>query len=345
MSRIFKRGKYYAYDGSFNGKRYRLSLRTINKADAIKRQRELDHRLYLGKKPANQDNILIRHAYIEYQRDRNPERRPRTNATFNSRMNILINYLESIDAKYIADITPETILRFKEHLRANKRSNLTYNHYLETIKAFINWIVVWRKDWLNMNPLTNLQRIGGAANLKREIPKHFSKAEIFKIYEIIKGDIYLWAYVKFVVNTGLRPEESANIEWSDIFFDQHHPQVKVISKPEKDYYIKTYQDRTVPLNTEALKALEVLPKGSGYIFNHGKSYWQRKFSKALHSAGIYDGRGIGNLRHTYGAEHAKAGQPTFILKTLMGHSSIKTTEIYINLRFNEVKDSANLINI
>jgi site-specific recombinase XerD len=58
---------------------------------------------------------------------------------------------------------------------------------------------------------------------------------------------------------------------------------------------------------------------------------QRIYSKAKKKAGIVRGRGIHTLRHCFATHLLEAGVDVRTIQTLMGHNSIKTTMIYLQV--------------
>jgi len=343
--RIYRRNKYWYIDYFDDGKRIQKSLKTTNLKVANARKNEIEHRLYMGLSTIKQRVVTIRQAAIEYRRDIEPERRPRTNETAASRLNIIISFWENRNIMRLRDITPQAMNLFKQHLRSKNRTDLTYNHYLETVKALLNWIVRNRPEYLRENPLRHLKRLSHAY-----VPqiRYFSADEMQIIYKKLENDkeIELMHLCRFLANTGCRLSEALSLEKSNVNFEEDY--VKIKSNPKRKYYVKTYQDRIIPLNKSASKSLEYLNKRSKGIYvipRHDRSYWSRKFSAALKNCKIKDNRSLGNLRHTYGANHILAGTNVITLKKLMGHADIKTTSLYTILKFEDYKSIASNISL
>jgi integrase len=55
---------------------------------------------------------------------------------------------------------------------------------------------------------------------------------------------------------------------------------------------------------------------------------RQRFKTAARKAGVREGVRFHDLRHTFGTRMAGAGTPMIALRDMMGHSSVKATEIY-----------------
>ncbi|UCC78763.1 MAG: hypothetical protein JSW64_10835 [Candidatus Zixiibacteriota bacterium] len=114
------------------------------------------------------------------------------------------------------------------------RSSLTYNHYIEVVKAFLNWVVREHPEYLKINPLAGAEKIKGAYNRKS---RYFKKSQLTKIYNAIEDPILL-AFVKLSANVGFRPNELRFQQWENI--DLKNKSVTIAAYPELGFYPKDY---------------------------------------------------------------------------------------------------------
>ncbi|MCB4791885.1 MAG: tyrosine-type recombinase/integrase [Elusimicrobia bacterium] len=73
-------------------------------------------------------------------------------------------------------------------------------------------------------------------------------------------------------------------------------------------------------------------------------YYNKKFVKVLKSLGIYrKGLGFHTLRHTFASKCVMKGMNILKLSKILGHSSTKTTEIYLHMDPKYMQDSTSYI--
>jgi integrase len=147
-------------------------------------------------------------------------------------------------------------------------------------------------------------------------------------------------FIRLALHTGCRSGELMALEWARVDFQQNllrlYPQ-----------HTKTARRRSVPLNAQALAALQSRLSwrnqhcpGHAHVFLNARCGCRQTFNKAFHAAcnqaGIEDFR-IHDLRHTCAAWLVNAGVPLITVRDLLGHSSIQTTEIYAHLSPDNVR--------
>lgn len=100
---------------------------------------------------------------------------------------------------------------------------------------------------------------------------------------------------------------------------------------------KGKKDRYVPLPTSILPKLReyyLYYKPEEFLFEgqyggpYGKSSLQQVFRHAMKKAGIKKKIGIHGLRHSYATHLLEAGADMRFIQELLGHNSIKTTQVY-----------------
>ena len=100
---------------------------------------------------------------------------------------------------------------------------------------------------------------------------------------------------------------------------------------------KGKKDRYVPLPVSLLPKLREYYKKyrpKEYLFEgqygglYAKSSLQQVFKNAMKKAGIKKNIGIHGLRHSYATHLLEAGADMRFIQELLGHNSIKTTQIY-----------------
>jgi len=133
-----------------------------------------------------------------------------------------------------------------------------------------------------------------------------------------------WSLVVFLLNTGLRVSEACAIDVSDVQMGERSGWVQVRSG-------KGAKARKVPLNAEARRALkawlEARGDAPGRLFGITVSVLQRRLAEIGRRAGVEVHPHT--LRHTMAKNLVDAGVGLHEVATLLGHSSLNATRVYI----------------
>lgn len=162
------------------------------------------------------------------------------------------------------------------------------------------------------------------------LPKTLNKNEIRKIFEVTTNPKHL-LILKLGYGMGLRVSEIVNLKIADI--DGAEKRVLI----EKS---KGKKDRYVALPSTVLQELrayykEFRPKNFLFEGNTGGPLTVRTaqsvFTTAMKKARIRKKVGIHGLRHSFATHLLEMGTDIRLIKELMGHNNIKTTEIYTHV--------------
>ncbi|MBE1426787.1 integrase [Desulfomicrobium macestii] len=134
--------------------------------------------------------------------------------------------------------------------------------------------------------------------------------------------------------TGMRRGEMFKLEWSDLDFDRGFIRLR---DP------KGGKDQTIPMNAQARKLLESMPKVCQFVFagrpDKNGNYAPRtriadQVNKIKKAAGLpKDFRALHGLRHVYASMLASSGKvDMYTLQKLMTHKSADMTQRYAHLR-------------
>ena len=110
---------------------------------------------------------------------------------------------------------------------------------------------------------------------------------------------------------------------------------------------KNAQTRHVPLNPEAFEALTAWWRqgwGEDHVFpgrDHRRLVNIDKAWRAVLRDAKIDNFRFHDLRHSFGSDLVDADVPLYVVKTLMGHSTLAITERYAHLADNKLQDAVN----
>lgn len=151
------------------------------------------------------------------------------------------------------------------------------------------------------------------------------------------------------LDTGIRVNEACNIMMSDI--DKRNKLITVRSE-----VAKTREERVLPISTKTMKYLERLISVAEnneelYIFNStygGKIDTLsiiKRFEKHGKEVEINKRCTPHVFRHTMALNAVKAGLDVFTLQKLLGHSSLSTTRLYVQLSTEDLQSSHSKVNL
>jgi integrase/recombinase XerD len=172
----------------------------------------------------------------------------------------------------------------------------------------------------------------------KKLPIVLSSEEVSSIINVISNKKQR-TIIMLIYATGIRLSEAINIRLNDIDADR-----KLIFIRRG----KGNKDRIVPLSEKLYDNLRwyiSIYKPEEYLFEgiHGSHYSARSvqqvLKKALVKAGIRKNASVHSLRHSYATHMLESGTDLRLVQEILGHRSIKTTEIYTHI------STKNILNI
>ena len=147
--------------------------------------------------------------------------------------------------------------------------------------------------------------------------------------------------------TGLRRGEILDLQPAD--FDS---KIGVITIQSSDANrVRGGKTRKIPLQQEAIEIISDVPGVSQWIFTDGmgnriaEGPATRKFKKYTKDAGLSGDIHFHSLRHAFATMASNEGMTPNILKAITGHSSIKTTEGYIDSDIDTMREQMKKVSV
>ena len=314
---IYKRGPTYWTRFVVAGVEYRRSLRTNEAAIAQRRADEIRAQA-VAKAHFGDHRTTWREAVVAWAEHQAHE----VGASTMQRYNVSIGNLD-LDFKplYIDQIDKPAIMAFIARRRTMAVTSATIRRDLVALSSVLAFAE--DQDWREGNPaLARLKRM----KERREPIALPMAADIERI--IARAPDNLAQMIRAAWLTGCRQDELVTADRSK--FDRDRAVLTVIGKGRKL--------RAVPLSPEAVRCLSsvTLSFGSKVLFHHdGKPYANvaSRFRAMVVSAQKADQRfrpfRFHDLRHVFAVNYLKGGGSIYDLQQIMGHSSVKVTEIYL----------------
>ncbi len=261
-------------------------------------------------------DIPAEHFFDEYL---NYSQTNKAQSSYQRDVGIFKNFSPVFKGKKLSQIGAKEIEAYKRD-RIKKVSKSTVNRELNTIKAAFSVAVEW--GHLKSNPIKSVKRFKEPKSLLR----YFTVNEIKTILNVIENP-KLRTTIYLLLMTGMRRDELAHLEWSDIDFNHRRLHIQ----PKPDWNPKDYEARVIPINSQVRDALRQLPREGNLVFgNYHPHSLSRTFRRILKRADIEDGS-LHTLRHTYASHLVMAGTDLATVQKLLGHSKIETTMRYAHL--------------
>ena len=252
--------------------------------------------------------------------------------------NILQKFIPDM---HLENITPKILDQFI----SSKASTSIYaaSLYYRTLKAAFNKAVVW--DYIKDNPFNKLK----APKVTKSFPVFISQVE----YELILNSSInpkLNDLFSFAFYTGMRLAEILNLKWSSVNLND-----KLITIKNTDTFTtKNKKERIIPINQKLFPILSNrLPKvfnlkDDNYIFSkngikYNEDFISKQFKKSVRAAELNDKIHFHSLRHSFASNLVQKGVSLYVVKELLGHEDIKTTQIYSHLQQENLSKAVNLL--
>ncbi len=250
--------------------------------------------------------------------------------------------------KYAGDIQLNEInLRVLEAflLIIFSRSKHTAFQHFRNLRAAFNKAIEW--DYLSDNPFRKFR----FPKLPKVHPAFISEVEFEKILEKVKTNLLKDIYVT-LFHTGMRAGELTNLKWNDVDLES-----RIITiRNTLEFSTKGKKDRIIPINEKLLRVMQNhFPKMINlnkpqFIFERIPGikltidYLSKHFKKAVRAAKMNDQIHLHSLRHSFASNLVQKGVSLYVVKELLGHEDLKTTQIYSHLQHQNLLDAVNLLN-
>ena len=226
--------------------------------------------------------------------------------------------------KQLSDITPEGFIFWRS--ANNSKAPKTLNEYLNSLNAFLNWLV--QRETIISNPLLRVPKCETRGYQKR-VRRAFTKNELRRLIAKSPGDRSLVYHA--AAYTGIRRGELETITWQDVQLDNEVPHIVIQAK-----YAKNKRTETIPLHPELVQKLVAKKLNSPTLPVFDVPKRMTLFKRDLEIANIpyldEDGRqaDFHALRHTFATMLHAGGANQAVTMQAMRHSDPRLTAVTYN---------------
>jgi len=251
----------------------------------------------------------------------------------------LINLTNFYKHEDLIDLTENQLEDFMADSLRDLSSRSVARH-TSAIRQFYSFLK--RERIISANPAEFLE----APKWQRGLPKVLTKEEINRLFDIayqdtsIKG-LRLCVMLEILYASGLRVSELTTLKKSCINNYNQYPVLLIKGKGDKE--------RLVPLHEKAYQQIKAylpcVPKTTEYLFvarNNKPITRMRVFQliKELALKACIDPTKISPhiIRHAFATHMLKNGADLMLLKEILGHAHLSTSEIYLHVLPEDLKD-------
>jgi integrase/recombinase XerC len=220
----------------------------------------------------------------------------------------------------------------------SKLSAATISRNISTLKSFFKFLL--KKKFISKNLTTFI----GYPKKKKKLPNFLTETEINNLLDlssVVDFSLTDKAIIELFYSTGIRSSELINLKLKNVNFKNRT--VKVLGKGSKE--------RIVPFGSKAetavknyLKIRDLINVNNSemlFLDNNGKVIYPMKVYRLVnkHISKVSESKKKSPhiLRHTFATHLLNKGADIRVIKELLGHTSISTTQIYSHITPEKLK--------
>ena len=270
--------------------------------------------------------------YLDYIKNKNY-----SNYTVNSYSKDLDNfylYLKQNNTE-IKKVNYKFLRGYLTVLYAKKYSKKTIARNISTLKSFFKYLK--KENIIESNPMNLIK----TPKIDKKLPKFLNYDEIEKILSIPDTTTFLGKrdalILELLYSTGVRVSELVNIKLNDI--DLSEEKILILGKGNKERYV-LFGSKA---KEKMLDYLSEKTDDSPYLIvnRYGNKITDRGIrkiiDKILLEASLSYKISPHTLRHTFATHMLDSGADLEIVKELLGHESLSTTQIYTHVTSESLK--------
>lgn len=256
--------------------------------------------------------------------------------TYTSYINDLY-YFYIFIKKDLTKVTFEDIKDYLEHLNLKKEKTSSIRRKISSLKSFYKFL--YKNKYINKKdyPLTKI----AYPKMEKKLPKFIYYNDLLEIINESSKDkdgVRDRLIIEMLYATGVRVSELINIKINDIDFNNRR--IIVLGKGNKERivyygeyaeevlkeYMKTHERKNHNYLFVNSKGGKLTDRGVRYIIDNIMSKLSVKTHVTPHV-----------LRHTFATDMLNNGCDIKVVQELLGHSSLKATEIYTHVTNEHLK--------
>jgi site-specific recombinase XerD len=255
--------------------------------------------------------------------------------------------VDDVDLALIRSVTLTDAYEFMNYLlRVRKNAKAARARKTTSVKSFYTYLTD-KKGLLKENPLRQLERPN--AREKNPLPKHLTLEQSIELLDAVEGAHRERDYciLTFFLNCGMRLAELVAMDYTDIRSDNT---AQITGKGDKKRIIylneacmSAYQDYMAVRPVDGVRSEDKYALFlSAQKRRISREMVQKIVYKNLERIGLdSQGYSVHKLRHTAATlMYQHGGVDIRVLKDVLGHENLSTTEIYTHLDSSQIEKAA-----
>jgi integrase/recombinase XerD len=320
MPNLYKRGETWWARFKVSGVEYRRSLRTSVRTEAERRlkslKKDIENEALFNIGPPQTWQAVV----LSWNTHATGDLSPKTLKRYLTSLKQVRPWLDGLEIRRIDIAKLREVVKGR---RVSGSTTATIKRDLTAISGVIDHAI--DEGWVEENPTLTLRH---RRMREKRHPIVLPDEEEIALVKAKAPSRFADA-MDFARETGMREEEIFGLTW------------KQIGPDTVTIYGKRNRLRVIPLSRRARRIAERQARHirAPYVFYHGDGErWKSPASRfgdirrrvARKAAHGFRGFRFHDLRHLYAVEYLKAGRGSlYDLQKLLGHASVKTTEIYL----------------
>jgi len=324
-SNLYQRNGIYYARVQVGGVERRHSLKTTNRREAEKRLKQFleAHSPYHGTSRKTVEEVLAAFTAEALSR-----LKPKTIKRYDVST---LQLLDRFEGKWWDEVTKLAVVQYIDDRKADGAKIPTIKRDLTVLSQAAEYAI--ERGWGALNPVREV----GKRQLRYKKPQFIrpDPRSLETTLSLAYGNLQPLA--RFLLATGMRLDEAATLQWSDIHIGRASATLT---------NTKNRRTRAVHLSEQALAILEKQPRDSAWPFpakdrktgephpyKQASTNWQEAKARARKAAQKgkwkYTPFSLHALRHIYAIDYLAHGGNLYALQRQLGHGTIKQTEEYL----------------
>lgn len=270
----------------------------------------------------------------------NIERSPITIQAYYEDLTLLNRYLQEKynGPVYLEDITQEDVENYLYYLKDVKRYQpISRKRVLGSMRSFFGY--AYKSDWCDNNVTARLEPI----KCQQKERHYLSEDEVNRFVNAIQHDL-IRLVAQTLYYTGMRISECLNLQVEDVNLEENLIHIR---------HGKGNKDRFVPINSKLKELLVDYNENWRTVSDHffatrssgslSKTRVAKVFRDTTEALGWKKKVTAHILRHSFASKLVQNDVHLVKISKLLGHSSLKTTSIYVHSNMDDLKDAINTL--